>query len=308
MFSFGFKIALIGLILVFAGVSLHLLSETKLGEPTVEVVAEGVKVTRGVEYGEVDGVALKLDVYESRTWSIFPRPTLLMIHGGGWTGGDKGSERELAASLVPKGFVAFAINYRLAHDRRFPYPTQVQDARRAVRWIRLHANEFGADPDRLAAVGWSAGGQLAGLLGTTDEDDDADPNSLECSSRVDCVVDTAGPSDFTADDSPAVGPSLSSVLPILFRKSREEAPDLYRAASPALYADGKSAPTLILHGVQDEIVPVDQSRRFYRALNDAGAEVRLVEFPDAGHDFLRRDNYRRWEGEITTFLVDHLNP
>lgn len=308
MFSFGFKIALVGLLLGFTGVSVRLFSEITPGAPTTEIVSRDVKVTRGVEYGRVDGMALKLDVYEPRTWSIFPRPTLIMIHGGGWTGGDKASEQELAASLVPKGFVAFAINYRLLQGRRFPYPTQIRDARRAVRWVRLHANEFGADPDRLGAVGWSAGGQLAGLLGTTDVADPDDPNSLECSSRVDCVVDTAGPSDFTAEDSPAVGPSLADVLPALFPRPRGEDPDLYRAASPAAFADAKSAPTLILHGALDEIVPVDQSRRFHRALRDAGAAVRYVEIPDEGHGFLRPDNHRRWTGEIADFLTQHLTP
>ena len=250
MFSAGFKVIVVGLLLVGSVVSLHLLTPFDPAAPLTETISDQVKVTREVEYGRIGGTSLKLDIYEPRTWSIFPRPTILMIHGGGWVGGDKSSERDLAATLVAKGFIAFAINYRLAHGDRFQYPSQIRDARRAVRWIRLHANEFGADPDRLGAVGWSAGGQLAGLLGTTDATDPDDPNSLECSSRVDCVVDTAGPTDFTDESSPPVGPSLANVMPTLFGHSRDERPDLYRDASPTTFVDSKSAPTLIFHGVQ----------------------------------------------------------
>lgn len=302
----GFKGVLIGLLLVFMAASWQFLTDPLAG--MTNVVTPAVKVTRGIEYGTVGGATLRLDVYEPRAWSVFPRPSILLIHGGGWTGGDKDGERDLAASLVPQGFVAFAINYRLAHEGRNRYPAQIQDARRAVRWIRLHAHDFGADPDRLAAVGWSAGGHLAGLLGTTDVEDPEDPNSREVSSRVDCVVSTAGPTDFTDAANPAVGPSLAETLPMLFGRSLGDAPGLYRDASPVAFADSKAAPTLLFHGAQDAIVPVEQARRFHRALQAAGAEVRYVEIADEGHGFLAPDNHRRWTDEIAGFLVHHLKP
>ena len=306
--SEGFKIVLGVLILAFLAAGAALLSEARNTGSTTEMVSDSVKVIQNVEYGRVGDSLLALDVYEPRSWSIFPRPAILMIHGGAWIEGDKANERELASILVPKGFVAFAINYRLVYGDRYRYPTQALDVRRAVRWVRQHANEFGADPDRLGAVGWSAGGHLATLLGTTDQADPADPNSAEFSSRVDCVVDTAGPTDFTDESSPPVGPEIARVIPMLFGKPRSEIPDLYREASPVSHVDSRSAPTLIIHGKNDQVVPVDQSRRLERALKAAGVEVKLVEIAGEGHGFVQAANHQHWVEAIADFLVFHLKP
>ncbi len=304
--AFSLTLALLVSVLLGAGVALWL-DPTGLG-PTTEPVSAAVQVIKDVEYGRVGDVPLYLDVYAPRTWSISPRPAVLMIHGGGWVEGDKRSERELARLLVPKGFIAFAINYRLISGAKHRYPAQALDARRAARWVRLHAHEFGADPDRLGAVGWSAGGHLAGLLGTTDQTDADDPNSDEVSSRVDCVIDTAGPTDFTDESSPPVGPDIAQVIPLLFGRPRREIPATYRDASPVSHVDARSAPTLIIHGTDDPIVPVDQSRRFARALKAAGVEGTFLEIPGEGHGFAQPANHQRWIDAMADFLILHLKP
>ena len=307
-FSGGFRVVLSVSVLVLLAVGAVLLSEATSISPTVEMVSPSVKMIQDLEYGRVDDVSLRLDVYQPRAMSITLRPALLLIHGGGWVEGDKAGERDLASILVSKGFVAFAINYRLALDEKARYPAATLDVRRAARWVRVHAREYGADPTRLAAVGLSAGGHLAALLGTTDVVDPADPNSTRASSRVDCVVDTAGPTDFTDETSPAVGPRIARVIPAFFGRTRDEIPQAYREASPNQHVDSKSAPTLIVHGTVDDIVPIDQSRRFQQSLQKAGVETKLVELEGEGHGFLQPKNQKRWLDEMADFLVGHLKP
>lgn len=311
-FSGEFKVTLVVVVLVMVGVSTKLLSEAGRVEPRSEFISDEVHVTYDVEYGNVDGksgrLPLLLDVYQPRSWSSKLRPALLLIHGGGWIEGDKAGERDLASILVPQGYVAFAVNYRLcvvdSDQNRFP--TALLDVRRAVRWIRAHASEYGIDPERLGAVGLSAGGHLAAILGTTDEFDPADPNSGVESSRVACVVDTAGPTDFTDDANPPVGESIARVIPICFGRPRAQIPHAYHDASPALLADSRAAPTLIVHGTADAVVPVGQSRRFEQALKAVGVPVKLVELPDEGHGINRPDYRQRWLAEMSAWLAAHL--
>ena len=209
-FSTGFKVTLAVAVMAVGGVGAFMIHEA-LTLPVWRPNSASVRMIPDVEYGRVGATSLRLDVYQPRGWSFSSRPALLLIHGGGWVEGDKQGEQEMAEFLVPRGFVAFAINYRLAHKGQDCYPAQALDVRRAARWVRVHAREYGADPDRLGAVGWSAGGHLAALLGTTDQADPADPNSA-LPSRVDCVVDTAGPTDFTDESSPPLGSPAADLV------------------------------------------------------------------------------------------------
>lgn len=275
--------------------------------PIPTPLGDGTRVTRDVVFGRAGGETLRLDVYRGEDRGS-PRPALLLIHGGGWVEGDKATEAPVAGLLVARGFVVFAINYRLVRDESSRYPAAILDVRRAARWARAHAADFGADPARLAAVGLSAGGHLAAILGTTDEPDPDDPNSGRFPARVDCVVDTAGPTDFTDEANPPVGPKIAEVIPIFFGRGRAEIPDAYRAASPALRVDAKAAPTLIVHGTADDIVPIGQSQRFDQALSAAGVEHKFVVIEGEGHGFAQLASQQRWLDEMGDWLVGHLKP
>ncbi len=307
-FSTEFKATVVVVLLVMAGVSFKVLSEASRTEPRTEMVADSVQATFDIEYARYGREAVRLDVYQPTDWSTSLRPAILLIHGGGWIEGDKNGERDLAAFLVPQGFVAFAINYRLAHDGPSRYPAALLDVRRAMRWVRAHARDYGVDPDRIGAVGLSAGGHLAAVLGTTDVLDPADPNSGKFSSRANCVVDTAGPTDFTDDANPPVGQPIAQVIPTFFGESRAAIPQAYHDASPALLVDKHAAPTLIVHGTADPIVPIGQSRRFEQALGAAGVEVKLVELEGEDHGINQPLYRKRWLDEMAEFLIDHLEP
>lgn len=247
------------------------------GEARAEIRAE-----LGVVYAEVDGEKLHLDVYRPAEQLPDVRyPAVVLVHGGGWQAGDRraGSMVALAQALAGEGFVAFSIDYRLVKRddsgwvNQFPVP--LDDCRRAVRWIREHADQYGADATRMGAAGDSAGGHLVALLGTTDVEG-------KPSSRVQAVVDIFGPADLTGDYSELeIGDINVQELVDAFLPTA----DAKRAASPQLHIDDQTAAFLIFHGDADPIVDVEQSRDFHAALVEAGRQSEYVEFPGAGHGF-----------------------
>jgi acetyl esterase/lipase len=206
-----------------------------------------------------------------------------------------------AQQLARAGYVAFSLDYRLvdAATGSHRWPAQLDDVQRAVRWLRAHAADYGIDPMRVGAYGWSAGGQLAALLGTRDTRDGTAPLA-SYSSRVVCVVDLAGDVDLAAYTQP---PTLHEVVALL-GGTPQEVPERYRDASPLSWIDGRSAPFLVVHGALDDVVPIDQSRRLVAALRGAGVEVQFVELDDAGHDGLA---WARVGSPTLAFLGLHLH-
>ncbi|HLK56291.1 MAG TPA: alpha/beta hydrolase, partial [Chthonomonadaceae bacterium] len=123
-----------------------LTASARAGQPQVE---------KDVVYGTAGGTKLLLDVYRPQSVTG-KRPGVVLVHGGGWVAGDKSFYAPVGNLLAARGYVAFAIDYRLAPI--FHYPAQVDDVQRAVRWVRAHAATYNLDPDRLGAIGDSAGG------------------------------------------------------------------------------------------------------------------------------------------------------
>jgi len=241
------------------------------------------QVEKDVVYGTINGTKLLLDVYRPQGFTG-KRPGVVLVHGGGWVAGDKGYYAPVGNLLASHGYVAFSVNYRLAPV--FHYPAQVDDVQRAVRWIRAHAADYDLDPDRLGALGDSAGGYLVAMLGTRDTRDNSDKDLAGYSSRVQCVVDLYGPTDFTVPTtSPGVTAQGLQFLKAFFGKMPEEAPALYREGSPIISVNKQSAPFLIFHGTADPLVPVDQSERLYKALKAAGVETALILLYDQSHGF-----------------------
>src|SRR5689334_19252207 len=110
----------------------------------------GVTVKQDVTYRTVDGEQLGLDVYQPAKKGQ-NRPAVVVVHGGGWSAGDKSLFAQQSNQLAERGFVAFSINYRLAPAH--PYPAAVEDVEAAVAWVRTHAKEYGVDPKRVGALG-----------------------------------------------------------------------------------------------------------------------------------------------------------
>ena len=262
---------------------------------------ERIEVERRVAYGAVTGEPLLLDVYRP-TAGEEPWPAVVLIHGGGmWTGSRTHMEYP-ASQLAQAGYVACSIDYRLvdAAAGSHRWPVQLDDVQRAVRWVRAHAADYGVDPRRVGAYGWSAGGQLAALLGMRDTRDATAPLA-SYPSRVACVVDLAGDVDLAAYTLP---PALHEVVALL-GGTPQEVPARYRDSSPLSWINERTAPFLVIHGTQDDVVPIAQSRRLVAALRAAGIEVRYVELAGAAHDDLV---WTRVGPATLDFLDRHLGP
>ena len=269
------------------------------------------KATKDVVYGEIKfavdkpPLQLKMDAYEPQGLTG-KRPGVLMIHGGGWIGGDKSQYQKFGEKLAEKGYVAFSMNYRMLPF--FPHPAQMDDVQRAMRWIRAHAADYNLDPKRIGALGDSAGGHLVSLLGTTETRDNSDSNLAKFSSRANCVIDLYGPSDFTVPAAQASDQAQQLVVMLFGGKKQAEAPDAYREGSPVVHVDKHSAPFLIMHGDKDPLVPISQSERLHKALKDAKVESTFVVFPNEGHGFNTVADQEKRDQLALDFLKKHLKP
>jgi acetyl esterase/lipase len=271
-----------------------------------------------VAYAAVS-TAQRLDLHLPPAADPTPVPLVVAIHGGAFAFGDKGDVvRRLVDPLTAAGFAVASLNYRLSGEASFPAP--VQDVKAAVRWLRAHAPEHGIDPDRIGAIGESAGGYLATMLGVTgglDTFDDPALGNPGVSSAVRAVVDLYGPVNFsTMDDQlrsnprcrpgDAVHNAARSPESLLLGRQITEAAPLVRAACPLTYLsrDAPPAPFLIEHGDADCTVPFQQSEELADGLVAIGAPARLTILRDAGH----ADDFplpRRMPG-ILEFLADKL--
>lgn len=256
-----------------------------------------------VLYGTAGGERLLLDVYDAGR-SRSARPALVLVHGGAFRAGDKAMYAPLASALARMGYVAFSVNYRLAP--RHTYPAALDDVQRAVRWIRAHAARFGVDPARVGALGHSAGGYFAAMLAVRDTRDNSIPDLRAWSSRVTCACDFFGLGDLQGDLGDGQG---VQIVADFLGRSREEAPALWREASPVAHVSKKSAPLYIFHGTRDRNVPRAQSVLLEAALRKAGAPVEFMTLEGAGHGWPPQSEYgRRSEPAMLAFLRKHLRP
>ncbi|SNQ51922.1 Esterase/lipase [Frankia canadensis] len=232
-------------------------------------------------------------------------PVVLTIHGGAFAVGDKRDDLPVVRALVRAGYAVASVNYRLSGEARFP--AAVQDVKAAVRWLRAHADEYGLDPDRIAASGASAGAYLALMLGATagvPMYDDPALGHPGVSSDVRAVVDFFGPVNFASmDDQARANVHCSAGDAGHGRRGSPEsrflgrtvatAPQLVRVASPLHYLGrGPLPPFLLEHGDADCTVPHGQTLELADALRAAGApvvEATIVAGAGHGPDFPTAD-------------------
>lgn len=225
-----------------------------------------------IEYGNVAGESLKLDAWVPA--GSGPFAAVILVHGGGWTAGDKsgGPKKALIAPmhepLQRAGFAWFSINYRLAPKYR--YPACIEDVEMAIRWVKQHAAEYLVDPKRIALSGESAGGHLVALAAVRADE----------GTRLAAIVPFYGVFDLASMATP--GAPLSPNFTALFGRTTadESALALLREASALPKVKPGLPPFLLVHGTADTRVPLEQSERFQRKLRDAGVPCELL--PIAG--------------------------
>lgn len=273
--------------------------------PVLAQENSAIRVQKDVVYERIGDASEAMDIYQpAQTGVIYP--AVILVHGGGWAAGDKNDFTTLGEGLAREGYVAFNVNYRLATAEGNKYPAQLDDVQTAVRWIRAHAKEYGINPNKLGALGASAGGHLVALLGTMDTRDNSNKALAKYSSRVDCVVDFFGPADFTPKHVKSYSPLVMNILVNFFGKTPQEAPNLYREASPVDHINSKTVPFLIFQGTSDPLVPYSQSVELYNDLKAKHIEAKLVLFKGEGHGFSKPEDNQTALKDTLAFFAKHL--
>lgn len=245
-------------------------------------IPEGIKEIRNIEYKNVNGKSLQLDMYIPENIQK-PAPLLVFIHGGGWKGGERSDYLVYLVAFAKKGYITSTLSYRLLQDGL--YPACAEDITEAFRWYFDNGDKYSYDPERIAVIGGSAGGHLAMLAAYGWKQHGTD--SLPQSNRIKALVDIYGPVDLTtgyARTHPLVTGFIGS--------SFDEAPQLYAEASPISYLDRNDPPTLILHGSSDDLVPASQSVLLKKRLDELGIPSELYILPLWPHtmDIVQRVN------------------
>lgn len=294
--------------------------DTEETESDLDVDYERVK---DLAYGP-HGWRNTLDLYVPKV-SAERRPVIIYIHGGSWASGDKvvnfNWQKPSLLPLLNRGYVVASINYRLTlRDADLPevlrsaelpnsseevtasFPAQIQDCKRAIRFLRANAARFALDSQRIGVIGHSAGGHLAALVGVANDvpEFEAEPAYPDTSSRVQGVVVIAGPTDLRVfneqnhhhlaclnhprADQNVIRQNdpredLNRLLGGLVRKNLDKA----AKASPVSYVSEDDPPILLIYGFRDNSVPPHQGEYFHSLLQQAGVQSDLVLLPGTGH-------------------------
>ena len=254
---------------------------------------------RDIEYFQVNGLRLRMDA-SIPTGEGVAVPAAIIVHGGGWVRGDRRVEVEpLFEPLTRAGLAWFSISYRLATNIT-QFGLGVEDVEAAVRFIRTHASEYHIDPDRLALIGESAGGQLAAMAAL----------QLPAKENVKALVGLYTPTDLV---------SLlknSNYVPAQIRNSVEGSPweSLILAGltrlSPVDNVKRDMPPFLLIHGTADPLVPFEQSTTMCKRMREAGASCEVYAVDGAGHGIRWWESYSRFAGykqKMVEWLQQRLN-
>jgi acetyl esterase/lipase len=252
-----------------------------------------------VVYGKGGDEELKLDLYAPKNLTA-PAPAVILIHGGGWSGGSKKDFRDGAKGFAQQGYVAVTVEYRLAPKHK--WPAQIEDVKCAVRWLRANAKKYQIDPDRIVAEGASAGGHLALMLGFTDAKDgfEGKGGNADQSSNVQLVINLFGPTDLTQ---PGWSDLVEKLFVDLLDGSRDKIPEAYKKASPVTYLRKGAPPVLTFHGTKDPLVPYDQAKLLDKALRDAGVVSQLETIDGKGHGDWSAEEWLR-DIKVTVEFLD----
>jgi acetyl esterase/lipase len=270
-------------------------------EPLPTDVPDTLTAELNITYGKTPEQELKLDIYRPKNDTVLP--ACVLVHGGGWTGGDKERFTPLAIALAQKGYVVANIEYRLAGVAK--YPAAMQDCSLAVRWLRENAQRFGIHGAHIGAWGGSAGGHLVGLMAS-------DPfkfrtrelSNFDSSVQATCIM--AGPTDLTNE-------KFVEALRRAKEKSNsfqwigklyDDAPELYREASPITHFTKETGPVLFLTGDLDN---PERDTAGIEKLKSLGVPTKQAVLKDAKHGcWLVRPTFGQCVDAVDAWFKEYL--
>jgi acetyl esterase/lipase len=235
-----------------------------------------------------------LDIVQARAPALKNRPGVIVIHGGGWIGGDKESMLEpFCLPFVEHGFVVANVEYRLA--RAASAPAAVNDVLEAAKWFRDRAADYKVDPNQIIVTGISAGAHLAMMVGMAPESAGLGP-----SIKIAAIVNFYGISDVPDQ---LQGPHLQSYA-VTWIPEQPGRMELAKKLSPITYVRKGLPPMLSIHGDADPVVPYDQSVRLTKELKAAGNQAELITVPGGQHGFPPEEMSQLWP-QIFKWLKKH---
>ncbi len=269
-----------------------------------QIPMENIRVEKDVIYSEVDGHKLTLDIaYPDNL--LEPAPAIVDIPGGSWRVIRKSSED--AIWYATHGFIGVSITHRTSDTAIFP--AAVHDCKTVIRWLRANAEKYNINPEKIGVTGFSSGGHLATLLGTSGGDKylEGSGGYPGYSSRVQAVVDHFGPTDFLRMNDVKLADFIDHFAPdspesLFLGGPIKEKPELVRLANPITYIDPDDPPILIGHGENDGMVIMNQSELLYEALKKAGVETKFIRVNNADHMY--RPNPK---GAVVSPSVEEMN-
>lgn len=238
-------------------------------------------------YKKVGDRALRLYVTAPEGQSDRPRPAIVFFHGGGWVGGAPGQFTEHSKYFASRGLVCFQVEYRLLDRKSSDPPTVcIHDAKSAMRWVRSRSEQFGIDPQRIAAGGGSAGGHLAAFVGLADGiDDPQDP--LDVSARANALL---------------------LFNPVLHNGpdgwGHQRVKDRYQEFSPFHQVDAKDPPAIVFLGTADKLIPVETGKAFQQKMQDAGVTCELHLYEGQPHGFFNHGRSENKYYQATVSAAD----
>lgn len=277
----------------------------------VQTVRDGLWMDTNITYAQVPGWLgnttrdLKLTVIRHfQTDDDRRYPVIFWFAGGGWMDTDHNVHLPDLVDLAHAGYIVVGVEYR--DSNKVQFPGQLEDAKAAVRYLRANADRFQADPNCFVAMGESAGGHLASMLGVTNGRQEFDQGDhLDVSSDVQAAVPFYGVVDPLSAKQGSATNDFDFVYRNLLGAEPEAAPDLDQAANPLTYIDRRTVPFLIFHGTDDKVVPVQDSERLYEQLIASQVPADLYILKGAEHmdvKFLQPQVLKI----IEDFLTQHL--
>jgi acetyl esterase/lipase len=260
-------------------------------------IHESVTQISDIVYDENKKRALHLDAFINKTKNA--HPAVIMIHGGGWKSGNKNQMQAFAQEIASKGYSCFAIEYRLSLEAK--YPEGIYNVKNAIKFIKDNARKFNVDPDKIAILGCSSGGQMAALIGTTNENSAFEDrvNKSKSSSKVNAIINIDGILAFRHPES-----SEGEMASFWLGGSYEENPENWKNASALSHTDKNTPPILFInssiprfHSGRDDMIKILNQYKIY-------SEVQTIE--NSPHSFWF---FQPWFDETvnyTTLFLDKI--
>jgi pectinesterase len=254
-----------------------------------------VEEKKEIVYSKISDRKLRLDAYFCNTFA--KNPAIVIVHGGGWKSGNKSQMETFAREMASRGFSCFTIEYRLSPEAK--YPAAIFDVKKAIKFIKTNAAQFHTDQTKIAVLGCSSGGQMAALIGTTNnnnlfEEKDAKDKTT---STVQAIIDIDGILAFKHPES-----KEGTVAGLWLGGSYDEKPEIWEQASALTHTDNNTPPTLFInssidrfHAGRDDMIDILNKNKIY-------SEVKTIQNSPHSFWFLNP-----WFDETVTYTTQFLN-